>query len=109
MDWQYDRPLGSISFAENEEKLFQFEAKGSQVSGSLGGVGEVLFLRYLGSQKRVEIRTLLEHSLASYTLPVEVKDQSNFLLCPMPGTLISCSKIFCLWSFEFVPSILFLL
>jgi hypothetical protein len=92
LDWQCDTPLGSISFAEGADKLFQFEAKGSQVAGSQGGVGEVLYLRYLGSQKRVEIRTPLEHSLAAHTLPVEVKDQSNFLLCPMPGTLISCSK-----------------
>lgn len=91
LDWQCDTPLGSVSFAESSDKLFQFEGKGSQVSGSQGGVGEVLFLRYLGSQKRVEIRTPLEQSLANYTLPVEVKDQSNFLLCPMPGTLISCN------------------
>lgn len=98
LDWLYDKPLGSISFGDGPEKLFQFEGKGSQVPGSLGGVGEVLYLRYLGSQKRVEIRSPLEHKLAAHTLPVEVKDQSNVLLCPMPGTLISCSKYYLIYA-----------
>jgi len=39
----------------------------------------------------VIIRTVKEHKLSHHMLEPEVKDYSNFLLCPMPGTLISLS------------------
>ena len=38
------------------------------------------------------MRTLEEQNLHKYMLLPEIKDNSKFLLCPMPGTLISCGK-----------------
>lgn len=49
-------------------------------------------LRYLGSEQTVIVRTSLEHALSQHMLAPAVRDVSKSLLCPMPGTLISCSK-----------------
>lgn len=48
-------------------------------------------LQFKGSRQRVIIRSPLEHSLASHMLPEEKVDYSKYVLCPMPGTLVSCA------------------
>jgi hypothetical protein len=45
--------------------------------------------RLNGSQQMVTIMTPFEHALSVHMLPMEIKDDSKYLLCPMPGTLIS--------------------
>jgi hypothetical protein len=75
--------------------IVQYEGRGFQMPHTRGGAGEVYYLRLFGSQKRVEVRTPLEHNLAKYMLPVQTRDNSKYLLCPMPGTLISCGKFIC--------------
>jgi propionyl-CoA carboxylase alpha chain len=59
----------------------------------LGATAQGQVLRYLGSEQEVIVRTLEEHKLSVHMLAPEVKDFSKLLLCPMPGTLISCSVV----------------
>ena len=83
-DWVDGEPIGKISFQRENEmvsEFIQYEGRGA----------EGYKLRYLGSQQEVIVRTRREHELSVYMLPPVVKDFSKFLLCPMPGTLISCS------------------
>jgi acetyl/propionyl-CoA carboxylase alpha subunit len=63
------------------DEFIQYEGRGA----------EGYKLRYLGSQQEVIVRNRREHELSVHMLPPVVKDFSKFLLCPMPGTLISCS------------------
>jgi len=84
LDWNCDRPLGNIVInkeGKEVEALIQY----------CGRTAEGYLLRYLGSEQEVIIRTPKEHKLSHHMLKPEVKDFSKFLLCPMPGTLISCS------------------
>jgi propionyl-CoA carboxylase alpha chain len=62
-------------------RFLQYEGRGA----------ESYKLRYLGSQQEVIVRTVREQELSEYMLPPVVKDTSRYLLCPMPGTLISLS------------------
>ena len=48
-------------------------------------------LQFKGSRHEVIVRSTLEHALTEHMLPEEKVDYSNFVLCPMPGTLVSCS------------------
>ena len=41
---------------------------------------------------QIIVRTVKEQALHVHMLPPELKDDSKYLLCPMPGTLISCGK-----------------
>ena len=52
-----------------------------------GGV----MLRYRGARREVVVRSPRGHELSGHMLEPEIKDMSNFLVCPMPGTLISCA------------------
>lgn len=84
LDWHSDRPLGKVSV----------DKEGKETSGLiqyLGRTAEGYLLRYLGSEQEVIVRTPKEHKLSHHMLKPEVKDFSKFLLCPMPGTLISLS------------------
>jgi hypothetical protein len=44
----------------------------------------------------VTIMTPFEHALSVHMLPMEIKDDSKYLLCPMPGTLISLGMWICI-------------
>lgn len=84
MDWHSDRSLGRVAI-ENDHK------EENEFIQYLGRTPEGYKLRYLGSEQEVIVRTPREHQLSQHMLKPEKKDFSNFLLCPMPGTLISCS------------------
>jgi len=91
LDWASDSPIAVAHFADNQLDTpfyVHFESHGLQAGDGHGGAGDVFNLRFLGSQKRVEIRTLLEHKLSKFILPPDVKDHSNHILCPMPGSLV---------------------
>jgi propionyl-CoA carboxylase alpha chain len=79
-EWIDGQPLGRVQFKDTSSFL-QYEGRGP----------ESYRLRYLGSQQEVIVRSVREHELSQYMLPPVVKDTSQFLLCPMPGTLISVS------------------
>ena len=51
--------------------------------------GERSNLRMYGSQQYVVVRSVREHQLSQHMAPPLVKDFSKFLICPMPGSLIS--------------------
>lgn len=48
-------------------------------------------MRFRGCEQEIILRTPLEHKLQQHMLKPEQKDTSKFLICPMPGTLVSCS------------------
>lgn len=56
-----------------------------------GRHGCTISLRYQGAQLPITVRNPREHALSGHMLAPEVKDLSKFLLCPMPGKLVSCN------------------
>lgn len=85
-DWDGGDPLAYVSFKDTSsssspEISVQFE--GRQLN--------TYNMRYFGSQQSITVLTPREHVLSKYMLEPEKKDVSKFLMCPMPGTLISCS------------------
>ena len=56
-----------------------------------GKLPEGYRLRMNGAQHDVIVRSPREQLLSQHMLPPPVRDVSQFLLCPMPGTLISVS------------------
>ena len=48
-------------------------------------------LQFKGATENVSIRTPMEHHLSRFMLPEEKIDVSKFLICPMPGKLVSCA------------------
>ena len=96
LEWIPEQMLGRAFFGDDDGEVLQYEGRGAQMSNVRGGAGELYYLRLLGCQLRVEVRTPLEQALSGYSLPLEVKDHSKHVLCPMPGTLISCSKSYLL-------------
>lgn len=85
LDWNSEQPVGDVSFCEEGDKYED------RVVQYLGRTSEGYVIRYLGSEQNVIVRSLDEHRLSAHMLAPEVKDFSKFLLCPMPGTLISVS------------------
>jgi propionyl-CoA carboxylase alpha chain len=97
LDWMHGQPLAKVKFAVNGDsddvsamsylqdphKYVQFEGRGDD--------GASHILKYNGSQQEVIVRSPYEHFLSHHMRAPEKKDFSKFLLCPMPGTLISCS------------------
>jgi propionyl-CoA carboxylase alpha chain len=103
VDWATEAPLAKFVFLEDGKKdqpseveaVVQYEGRASQLSHGAGigsNAGEKYHLRIYGSQQQVVVRSLAEHALSKHMIAPEVKDTSKFLLCPMPGSLISISK-----------------
>lgn len=88
LDWSPGQSLAYAAF--HNENGNEFESIAAVVQ-CLGSTAEGQTLRYLGSEQEVIIRTPAEHKLSVHMLPPVVRDFSKSLLCPMPGTLISCS------------------
>lgn len=91
LDWQIESRIAYVGFKNNDtdnndhsgDKVFQYEGRSN----------EGYRLKYRGSQQEVIVRTQLEHELSKHMLKPEVKDVSRYLLCPMPGTLVSCDVV----------------
>lgn len=79
--FEEDVPTDMDEDTVTTRRIVQYEGRG-------GGEGGYI-IRMVGSQQEVLIRTVREHELSQHMRPREVKDFSKFLLCPMPGTLIS--------------------
>lgn len=65
-----------------EERLVQY----------FGRKDDAYTLRMNGSEQSVIVRSPAEHRLSRYMLAPEVKDYSRFVMCPMPGSLISVGE-----------------
>lgn len=88
LDYQAGQPLAYAAFHTRSGEEYVTSAA---VAQCLGQTAEGFTLRYLGSEQEVIVRSPEEHRLSKHMLPPVVKDHSKSLLCPMPGTLISCS------------------
>jgi propionyl-CoA carboxylase alpha chain len=91
LDWQIESRIAYVGFQNSEKK--HDDHSGDKVFQYEGRSNEGYRLRYRGSQQEVIVRSQLEHELSKHMLAPEVKDVSKFLLCPMPGTLISCDVV----------------
>lgn len=96
VDWRAGEPLAYASISTGSGNRSSKEgASGGEEDQSVaqfeGRTAEGFRMRMYGSQHEVVIRTPLEHKLSTHMLPAEVVDVSRYLLCPMPGTLVSCS------------------
>ena len=66
------------------------EINGSQRTAQiLGSLPEGMRMQFCGSRNDVTLRSPRAHELAAHMLPKVEVDTSKFLLCPMPGSLIS--------------------
>ena len=86
LDWHSERPLANVAFRENNDDEVRRTVQ------YLGHSDEGFTIRFNGSEQQIIVRSPKEHRLARHMLPPEVKDFSKYLVSPMPGTLISCSK-----------------
>ena len=113
LNWICETPLAvltmhaeaGVSTGDSKAAEGKSRGKGSRASGRAsaepleeehtvqyaGLFDEWYRLRHKGSEQSVIIRSLREHELSSHMLPPETIDVTRYLLCPMPGTLISCS------------------
>jgi propionyl-CoA carboxylase alpha chain len=85
LEWNAERPLAKLTLEDRPnhetERFIQY----------VGRTPDGYQIRYLGADHSISIRSVREHQLSQYMLKPEVKDLANFVLSPMPGTLISCS------------------
>lgn len=89
LDWEAGQSLAYAAFHAKSGAEYTTAAA---VVQCLGRTAEGYTLRYLGSEQEVIFRNVEEHKMSTHMLPPVVRDFSKSLLCPMPGTLISCSK-----------------
>lgn len=87
LDWTLGSPIADIEFVG--EKQGTTYTRAVQFEGMSNRNG--FKLRMYGSQQEILVQSKRAHKLSQYMLAPEVKDVSKFLLCPMPGTLISLS------------------
>ena len=102
VDWMCESPIGTFE-VESHKVTAPNKSKGRKNNGESeedvvtttrivqyeGRSNGGYLLRMMGSQIEVNVATSTEDALMKYMLPPDVKDVSKFLLCPMPGTLIS--------------------
>ena len=103
LDWLCETPLATVSIEQAVAKSSSAKGKGKgkgaepepsdveRIVQYEGRVPHGYKLRFLGSQQTALVRTRREHELAQHMLPPENIDVTKYLLCPMPGTLISCA------------------
>jgi len=87
--WHKGRPLARLLSSTTVQGEKSITAELTLQYEGMSTCGQGFHLRLNGSQQMVTIRSPLEHALSIHMLPMEVKDDSKYLLCPMPGTLIS--------------------
>ncbi len=108
LDWVCETPLATLTFmaevkADVGAKRASKKKKGAGTEAEAGPLQEERIvqyegrvpqgykLRFNGSQQTVLLRSLRQHALSVHMLPPENVDVTRFLLCPMPGTLVSCA------------------
>ena len=108
LDWVCETPLATLTFtaevkADVGAKRTSKKKKGAGTEAEAGPLQEERIvqyegrvpqgykLRFNGSQQTVLLRSLRQHALSVHMLPPENVDVTRFLLCPMPGTLVSCA------------------
>jgi propionyl-CoA carboxylase alpha chain len=81
LDWLNETPLLGVEFDDSGvETVVQYSKR------SATGFN----MQFRGATARVSVFTPLEHSLSKHMLPEEKVDVSKYLLCPMPGKIVSC-------------------
>jgi propionyl-CoA carboxylase alpha chain len=114
LDWTNEAPLARIMFEDYDESGTPYNsneddmemesnidmdyivnpmANGDITTVQYGGatLNGGFDMQYLGCKMDVRIMSSEEFGLGRYMLPEEKIDVSKVVLCPMPGTLISCS------------------
>ena len=82
LDWVNETPVLGVEFdGTGEENVVQYSKRNA--SG--------FHLRYRGATARVGVMTPTEYQLSKHMLPEEKIDVSKYLLCPMPGKVVSCA------------------
>jgi len=82
LDWLNETPLVGVEFdGDGHETVVQYSKRNA--SG--------FNMQFRGATARVSVFTPLEHSLSKHMLPEEKVDVSKYLLCPMPGKVVSCA------------------
>ena len=81
LDWLNETPLVGVEFeGSGSETVVQYSQR--DANG--------FHMQFRGATARVNVFTPLEHSLSKHMLPEEKVDVSRYLLCPMPGKIVSC-------------------
>ena len=78
-----------VRYAAQKASSSEMGSERAEVVQYAGTTPDGYLLRYHGSEQEVIVRTLTEHRLSQHMKVPEAKDTSNFIMCPMPGTLIS--------------------
>lgn len=78
-----------IRYAAKRAEESELVTEAQEVVQYAGQTPEGYLLRYKGSEQEVIVRSLREHELSHHIKAPVVKDTSHFIMCPMPGTLIS--------------------
>lgn len=91
LKWRVEQPLVQVQFSDTHTKS-QYEHCNPVVQYLGRRNVDTYHMRYNGGEKEFTVDTVLEHSLRKHMLPMEKVDTSKFLLCPMPGSLVACSK-----------------
>lgn len=78
-----------VRYAAQKAEDMDMVSERSEVVQFVKSTPEGYLLRYRGSEQEVIVRSLAEHRLSKFMRAPEVKDTSQFIMCPMPGTLIS--------------------
>lgn len=93
LDWINETSIARIQFDDDENDHSEDDINDDKftVVQYLEKTPSGFKLQFKGSRHEVIVRSSLEHTLTEFMLPEEKVDYSNFVLCPMPGTLVSCS------------------
>lgn len=97
LDWVNETSIARVQYEDNGNSSALSELDGNiddeehTIVQYVGKIPSGFKLQFKGSRHEVIIRSPLEHTLTEFMLPEEKIDYSNFVLCPMPGTLVSCS------------------
>lgn len=89
--WEADRPRHLVVTGEwtPGQPLFQGQVNGRDVSVQINPVDDGFLLSYRGATIKASVRTPRGAALAALMPEKKVADTSKFLLCPMPGLVVS--------------------
>jgi propionyl-CoA carboxylase alpha chain len=99
LDWVNETKIANIQFGDEDMEVHHDddddddddEEENYTVVQYIEKTASGFKLQFKGSRLEMVVRSPLEHDMTEFMLPEEKVDYSNFVLCPMPGTLVSCS------------------